>query len=235
MNEDNDNAERPDGPEASPAGAIDQLRDARRVAARRKFLRYGASSSAAMVATVSHRRAFAKKGNAVASQCTSLRGIPDLTKGNSKKALVTSALGKGKSNIICRPKLNDPNKTDCTVKQDHSQYVDSRNNQMMGTGSPYPLYDGDKCVYGVGKLGTGYIPRGGNDASPLVNAPYEAIPTSVGSAGFEDGTLTRLNLWRLYEKGWCPIVYDANGLRYDTNAKYYVKDHVADQGPRPCQ
>jgi hypothetical protein len=78
--------------------------DDRRVQARRRFLRMGAGGSAALVVTVVHKRAFAgPKKNVVASNCASLRGVPDLKHADKKKALETSAMGTPKG-LICRPR-----------------------------------------------------------------------------------------------------------------------------------
>jgi hypothetical protein len=82
----------------------------RRIEARRKFLRMGAGGSAALVVTVMHKRAFAgpKKGDgAVASNCASLRGVPDLRKADKKKALEASAMGTPK-HMFCRPRDEPP-------------------------------------------------------------------------------------------------------------------------------
>lgn len=54
-------------------------------------------------------------------------------------------------------------------------------------------------------------------------------PLVYSSKVFSDGlgdlnlTLTHANNYRLYEKGYCPIVYDQFGLRYNTSAVYYEK------------
>lgn len=82
--------------------------DDRRVQARRRFLRIGAGGSAALVVTVVHKRAFAgPKKNVVASNCASLRGVPDLKNADKKKALETSAMGTPKG-LVCRPRDQAP-------------------------------------------------------------------------------------------------------------------------------
>ena len=219
-------ADQPDVPVTSDAQ--EQLRLARRVDARRKFLRYGASGSAAMVATVSHKRAFAKKAGALASQCASLQGIPDLTKANSKKALVTSALG-GQTNLVCRPQppATDPNgKDSCTATISSSTYVDSGNQRVTN------FFDGSKMGHGCGELGNGYVAGAG--LRPVIPTAWIGSPGQVANP-VGSGTLDKINLWRLYQKGWCPIVYDGGGLRYDTTQVYYIKDHVVDKGAQQCQ
>lgn len=155
--------------------------DDRRIEARRKFLRMGAGGSAALVVTVVHKRAFAgpkKGGGVVASNCASLRGVPDLRKADKKKALEASAMGTPK-NMICRPRDQPPPHPGSPNKK--SKYYNQNGQQPL-------VYSSKKFKEGLGDL---------------------------------DLTLQHANNYRLYEKGYCPIVYDQFGLRYDTSAVYF--------------
>ena len=80
-----------------------QTEEAKRVAARRRFLRMGAGGSAVLV-TIVHKRAFAQgmslKKGAIASACVSMQGVPDIKGLNQKKALQLSAMGNPK-NVMC--------------------------------------------------------------------------------------------------------------------------------------
>ena len=56
-------------------------------------------------------------------------------------------------------------------------------------------------------------------------------PTYNDSKNLNDGcgtiehTTVQSGNYRLYEKGWCPIKYDASGLNYDTTAMYYTRSN----------
>jgi hypothetical protein len=183
MNRDND----PPSAQAEAPSQQSRAQEDRRVAARRRFLRQGVGGTAALVVTVTHKRAFAggiKKG-VVASACTSLRGVPDLKGVNAKKALQTSAMGTPKG-LICRPKTGDTNKKDiCPPSSTHQShfYTDSMGGRMQ-------VYNVDDLKDGCGDIST---------------------------------TINYANTSRLYDKGFCPIVYDSQGLRYDTTARYFNK------------
>lgn len=45
--------------------------------------------------------------------------------------------------------------------------------------------------------------------------------------GTIERTLQTSHNYRLYEKGYCPLKFDANGLYYDTTATYFKKDGSA--------
>ncbi|MFM8900114.1 MAG: hypothetical protein ACKOF9_09225 [Burkholderiales bacterium] len=167
-------------PQAQPEAAT--MTDDQRAEARRKFLRMGAGGSAALVVTVVHKRAFAgkKNGGAVASNCVSLRGTPDLRKADKKKALEASAFGTP-NNMVCRPRDEIPPHPGSPTKT--AKYSDVNGNRPL-------VYSSKKFKDGLGEL---------------------------------NFTLEHANNYRLYEKGYCPIVYDQNGLRYDTSASYYDK------------
>ncbi len=173
--EDKTAAERP--PELSSA-------DDRRVQARRRFLRIGAGGTAALVVTVTHRRAFAGiKKNVVASNCASLQGVPDLKNTDQKKALQTSAMGTPKG-LMCRPRDETPPvcPTTSTKKSTFYKFADDSGKQFYISANKF-------------KNGCGSIEK----------------------------TLQASHNYRLYEKGYCPLKYDANGLYYDRSATYYLK------------
>ena len=117
----------------------------KRVAARRRFLRTGASGSAALIMTVTHKRSFAggiKKG-VLASNCTSLRGIADLTGTKHKTPLEVSAMGTPK-NLICRHPDNPQPVGNCAEIYP-SRYVDVN-------GNTYLVADPDELNKGCGNL-----------------------------------------------------------------------------------
>lgn len=158
--------------------------DDRRVEARRRFLRMGAGGTAALVVTVTHKRAFAGiKKNVVASNCASLQGVPDLKNADRKKALETSAMGTPKG-LICRPRDETPPvcPTTSTKKSQFYKFANDSGQQF-------------------------YI---------------SAKQFNKGCGSIEQ-TLQASHNYRLYEKGYCPLKYDANGLYYDTTATYYKK------------
>lgn len=66
----------------------------------------------------------------------------------------------------------------------------------------------------------------------------------ISTKYFKDGcgsiekTLQTSHNYRLYEKGYCPLKYDQNGLDYDRTATYFKKDHgvfvqMACEAPAP--
>ena len=107
----------------------DHTAEEKRLAARRRFLRGGAGG-AALVVTIVHKRAFAmtsstlKKG-AIASQCTSLMGVADMTGLDQKKAIQLSQFGNAPKNMVCRerPAINT-----CGTEMNKSQYRDASGN-----------------------------------------------------------------------------------------------------------
>lgn len=108
----------------------DQTTEEKRLAARRRFLRGGAGG-AALVVTIVHKRAFAitsspsiKKG-AIASQCTSLLGVADMTGLDKKKAIQLSQFGNAPKNVVCRPR---PPTNSCGTEMNKSQYRDASGN-----------------------------------------------------------------------------------------------------------
>jgi hypothetical protein len=168
--------------------------DDRRVRARRRFLRMGAGGSAALVVTVVHKRAFAGiKKNVVASACTSLQGVPDLKHVNQKKALETSAMGTPKG-LICRPRppAHDPNKVGSCMPSKASKYFQLG----IGGNTKVQIVEEGELKHGCGSILQSAMP-----------------PNNTISASYN---------YRLYEKGYCPIVYDGSGgLKYDLTAKFY--------------
>lgn len=121
--------------------------EAKRLAARRRFLRMGAGASAVLV-TVVHKRAFAggttiKKG-AIASACVSLQGFPDMKGINNKKALQFSAMGSPK-NMLCRPR--DSTVNNCVTPLGKDTYI----NQWGNTVS-YQYYNTSQLKNGCGHL-----------------------------------------------------------------------------------
>ena len=110
----------------------DRPAEAKRLAARRRFLRGGAGG-AALVVTIVHKRAFAmtspttiKKG-AIASQCTSLMGVADMTGLDKKKAIQLSQFGNAPKNVVCRPR---PATNSCGTEMNISQYRDASGNKV---------------------------------------------------------------------------------------------------------
>jgi len=126
-----------------------RLEEAKRLAARRRFLRMGAGASAsAVLVTVVHKRAFAggttiKKG-AVASACVSLQGVPDMKGLNDKKALQFSAMGSPK-NVMCRPR--DSTVNSCVTPQGKDTYVNE-----FGQKVNYQYYTDKQLKDGCGVL-----------------------------------------------------------------------------------
>ena len=122
---------------------------AKRLAARRRFLRAGAGVSAsAVLVTVVHKRAFAggttiKKG-AIASACVSLQGVPDMKGINNKKALQFSAMGSPK-NIVCRPR--DATVNNCVSPLGNGTYID-----QFGSKVNYQYYNTNQLKNGCGVL-----------------------------------------------------------------------------------
>lgn len=168
----------------------------RKIAARRRFLRISTQGSAALVVTVAHRRTFAGiKKNVVASACASLQGTPDLKGANQKKALEASAMGTHKG-LICRPRppAPDPNKVGSCTPTKTSQFF-----ELNGTNYSKVLYvDGKELEKGCGSI--------------LINS---TPPNNTISASYN---------YRLYEKGYCPIVFDSSGgLEYKLDAVYYTR------------
>jgi hypothetical protein len=167
----------------------------RKTAARRRFLRIGAQGSAALVVTVAHRRTFAGiKNNVMASNCASLQGTPDLKNSHRKKGLETSAMGTPKG-LMCRPR---PPADDPNKIGNCTPSGQSEYYQFPNDGGRVSYVDDKELKKGCGSI----LP----DAMPPNN------------------TITASYNYRLYEKGYCPIVFDNQGLRYDLNATYYKKD-----------
>lgn len=105
--------------------------EAKRLAARRRFLR-GAGGSAALVVTVVHKRAFATTGfgkkGAVVSTCVSLQGVPDLRRTDHKKALELSQFGEAPKNVVCRPRDAPP--PSCPAERETSRYYNASGQQV---------------------------------------------------------------------------------------------------------
>lgn len=175
--------------------------EAKRIAARRRFLHLGAGGSAVMV-TIVHKRAFAgggtiKKG-AIASACVSMQGVPDLKGVTQKKGLQASALGTPK-NLACTPR---PVANTCITPQGNDTLINSFGNEVN-----FSYFDHNQLKDGCGVLGTPIGP----DGNGLINAC--------------DGTISCSYNYRLQVKHYCPIVFDTNGgLTYDLNAKWYSID-----------
>ena len=58
-----------------------------------------------------------------------------------------------------------------------------------------------------------------NGVKPL----YVSQNQLAKGCGTLTSTVDKSYNFRLYEKGWCPVKYDATGLFYETTAKYYTK------------
>ena len=153
------------------------------IAARRRFLRMGAGGTAALVVTVTHKRAFAgiKKG-LLASRCTSLQGVPDLKHSTAKNPLQVSAMGTPKG-AICRPRppIPDPNALgNCTVPTKQPRYFDSFGNRNL-------VVDANQLDKGCGDINT------------TINAanPYRLYEKGYCPIKF-DGTQYTLDLTKVY-------------------------------------
>lgn len=174
--------------------------EAKRVAARRRFLRVGGGGSAALVLTVVHKRSFAgmKKG-VIASQCTSLRGVADLTGAKHKKPLEMSAMGTPK-NMICRQPGDGKPVGNCQEIYP-SRYVDQN-------GKYYLVANGDEINKGCGNL----------ELTVQKSANYRLYGTDkVGGKppGWGEGS----------HGEYCPIAFDANGdLNYVQKNYYKLKE-----------
>lgn len=118
-----------------------------RTVARRRFLQMGAGGTAAVVVTVTHKRAFAgvKKG-LIASRCTSLRGVPDLKHSTGKNPLQTSAMGTPKG-AICRPQVNDSNPLGSMSTTQTAKFTDQ-------SGTRFIVVDGKQLDKGFGDINT---------------------------------------------------------------------------------
>ncbi len=187
--------------EPSAADAI--TAEETRVAARRRFLRAGAGGSAALVMTVTHKRAFAgmKKG-VVASNCASLlQGTPDLTGMKHKKPLEFSAMGTPK-NLICRTK-DYPQPIGNCAEIYPSRYVDVNGNTKL-------VADGDELNKGCGRLDNNE--PGHNTLQQSYNYRLYGQDKAGGKLpGYGEGS----------GGGYCPVVIDANGDLNYVQMNYY--------------
>ena len=169
----------------------------KRVAARRRFLRTGASGSAALIMTVTHKRSFAggiKKG-VLASNCTSLKGIADLTGTKHKTPLEVSAMGTPK-NLICRHPDNPQPVGNCAEIYP-SRYVDVN-------GNTYLVADGDELNKGCGNLQLTVQRSQNYRLYGLDKVGGKAPGRGEGSGG-----------------EYCPIAFDANGDLNYVQKNYY--------------
>ena len=176
--------------------------EAKRVAARRRFLRVGGGGSAALVLTVVHKRSFAgmKKG-VIASQCTSLQGVADLTGAKHKNPLVMS-VGHTPKNMICRQPGDGKPVGNCAEIYP-SRYVDQN-------GNSYLVANGDEINKGCGNLQL-TIDR---------SASYRLYGTDKRkNDGSNDGKPPG---WGEGDGGgYCPIGYDALGDLNYIQKNYY--------------
>ena len=150
-----------------------------------------------MVLTVPHRRAFATKKATLISNCTSLQGVPDLKSVKDKKALEASAMGTPKG-LQCRAPT-DPKPPACQLAVSNGQYKLSEYYATPNDLGRERYFDPHQLKDGCGTVLPGALPN-------------------------EDTIAASYN-YRLYEKGYCPIVRDpfTGDLRYDLSATYYKR------------
>lgn len=102
-------SQKPNEDPHAAAGAAQQSQpaEAKRLSARRRFMRMGAGGTAGLMVTVVHKRAFAGKKTTIQSLCGSLAGTPNFIKngngaGMTTKKITLSAMGTPKG-LVCGP------------------------------------------------------------------------------------------------------------------------------------
>ena len=175
--------------------------EAKRLLARRRFMRMGAGGTAGLMVTVVHKRAFGAKKTTVQSLCGSLQGTPNFIKngagaGMTSKKITLSAMGTPKG-LVCnapRPGFNA-----------------TRSNEGR-----YFLVDQN--------WGAPTLPRGptivvdSNDPNKAKIYTFTDQEIAWGGKDLSE-SLTYGNEWRLVEKGWCPIKVDNGRLYIDSSAR----------------
>ena len=167
--------------------------EAKRLMARRRFMRMGAGGTAGLMVTVVHKRAFGAKKTTVQSLCGSLQGTPNFIKngggaGMTSKKITLSAMGTPKGLVCNAPRQG---------------FNTNRNNEGR-----YFLVD---PVWGAPPSPGPRIAVDSNDPNKAKIYTFADQQVEWGGANLSE-SLTYGNEWRLVEKGWCPIYVDGNGL-----------------------
>ena len=156
-----------------------------------------AGGSAAVVVTITHRRAYAAKKGALASVCASVIGPPDIKDIKSKNPLELSSVRGGHKNLICP----GPGKGQCSDTPDNNDPSDffARRTDLS-------------------------FPKVQEDASDKNTRSYTKVKywhhdLNKGCGTLEE-TLDKSYAYRLYEKGYCPVVLENGTLKYKV-ATYY--------------
>ena len=162
--------------------------EAKRLSARRRFMRMGAGGTAGLMVTVVHKRAFGAKKTTVQSLCGSLQGTPNFIKngggaGMTSKKITLSAMGTPKGLVCNAP----PRAAFNTARNNEGRYF-VVNDLLKGRVVPE---SGDPDKAKIYTFADQEVEWGGENLSE---------------------SLTYGNEWRLVEKGWCPIYVDGNGL-----------------------
>ena len=166
--------------------------EAKRLLARRRFMRMGAGGTAGLMVTVVHKRAFGAKKTTVQSLCGSLQGTPNFIKngagaGMTSKKITLSAMGTPKG-LVC----NAPPRGFNTTRNNEGRY--------FVVDGPFSSLKGNPTV----------VPESGDpDKAKIYTFADQEV--EWGGANLSE-SLTYGNEWRLVEKGWCPIYVDGNGL-----------------------
>lgn len=184
------NPDRQDAPQGENPANDFSTAEAKRVAARRRFLRLGAGGSTAILVTVVHKRAFARGGTAkkgtVVSHCISIGGIPNIKGMDSKKALVISA-GGTLQGATCNTSKPPPPNT-CA-------------SPLGGTTPVYGLVQSAnggwkvKVVANVPVFSDNQMKNGCGDLEDMLNSPYQYN-------------------YRLYKKFACPVRINGDTIEY---------------------
>ena len=166
--------------------------EAKRLLARRRFMRMGAGGTAGLMVTVVHKRAFGAKKTTVQSLCGSLQGTPNFIKngggaGMTSKKITLSAMGTPKG-LVC----NAPRQGFNITRNNEGRY--------FVVDGPFSSLKGNPTV----------VPESGDPDKAKI---YTFADQQVEWGGVNlSESLTYGNEWRLVEKGWCPIYVDGNGL-----------------------
>ena len=186
------NTDSPGAPQGDKPADDSGVAEAKRVAARRRFLRMGAGGSAAVLVTVVHKRAFAggssaKKGSVV-SQCVSMGGTPDIKGLDHKKALQVSAGGTLKHTVCYTNPNNPPPPNTC--------------NQPLG---------GEAPVYGLVQSA-----KGGWKVEEVARVPvFSDNQMKHGCGNLEDMLSSPYQYnYRLYKKFYCPVRINGGMIEY---------------------
>lgn len=193
------NTERQHSPPGEQPASDSGVAEAKRVAARRRFLRMGAGGSAAVLVTVVHKRAFAgggaKKGSVI-SHCVSIGGVPDIKGMDQKKALQISAGGTLKHTVCYTSPKNPPPPYTC-------------DQPLGGTAPVYGLVQSAKGGWKVKEVARVEVfsdRQMKEGCGLLTSTPKDPRPGMVES-------VYQYN-YRLYKKFSCPIRLNGDRIEY---------------------